>query len=629
MGNKNVRSRRLIVLLVTISMLMTMLPLLFLQGLAYTNTTAILEIPYTKTVALGGNAAPGQENFAFEFATPRSGFSLDPYVITTNGAGSHTGNIIIDITRQDVYDYIFTFGFDLWERDDGKAGWEYSKSRWFVKPYYDQSGNIQYTIRQYAGDSMLDDSERVAFTNTYTANTVTLEIPYTKIIALGGNAAPGREEFTFEFVTPRSGFTLDPYVITTNGAGSHTGNIVIDITRQDVYDYIFTFGFDVYERDGGKAGWTYSKTAWYVRPYFGQQQELRYVIREYAGDSMLDDSERVAFTNTYTANLTTSTLTALKTDAEGVPLAGATLRLEGATEAGVPRIHDVVSNASGVATFTAEPGTYTLSEFAAPSGYNPTDDKYTIFIWEGGLVYMDMGPNRNPAPYEPVTFVNRPIPTLNMDDHFAYMQGYPDNTFGPSRNMTRAEAVVMFSRLLNESMDLDKDHRSNHYPDVPATAWYANQVGYMHSLGVLRDYSRDGRFRPNEPVTRAEFATLAAHFDNLALTSTNRFTDVANNHWAVRYINSAAEKGWILGYPDNTFRPEASITRAEVVTLVNRILNRTADEAYVRSNAASLPRSFSDIASTHWAYMAVMEASIAHDFIREGTAERWTAVRSD
>jgi hypothetical protein len=192
--------------------------------------------------------------------------------------------------------------------------------------------------------------------------------------------------------------------------------------------------------------------------------------------------------------------------------------------------------------------------------------------------------------------------------------------------MTRAEAVVMFSRLLNESMDLDTDYINNYYPDVPANEWYANQVCYMQRLGVLAFYSRDERFRPDEPVTRAEFATLAAHFDNLALTDANRFSDVADGYWAVKFINSAAAKGWIIGYENGTFMPEANITRAEVVTLVNRILERSADKIYLEANSANLPRRYTDVANGDWAYLMIYEASLGHDFIKENSGESWTKV---
>ncbi|MDR0380755.1 MAG: S-layer homology domain-containing protein [Oscillospiraceae bacterium] len=127
-------------------------------------------------------------------------------------------------------------------------------------------------------------------------------------------------------------------------------------------------------------------------------------------------------------------------------------------------------------------------------------------------------------------------------------------------------------------------------------------------------------------MTRAEFATLAAHFDNLSPAGGNQFKDVANTHWAVKYINSAAAKGWIAGYPDGTFKPEANITRAEVVTLVNRILARKADQTYIDANPAKLPRGYSDLQKGHWAYWDIMEASVGHDYIKGASGETWTTV---
>ena len=148
----------------------------------------------------------------------------------------------------------------------------------------------------------------------------------------------------------------------------------------------------------------------------------------------------------------------------------------------------------------------------------------------------------------------------------------------------------------------------------------------MQKLGVLADYSHDGNFRPDEPVTRAEFATLATHFDNLTLTNTNNFSDVSADYWALKYINSASAKGWINGYPDGSFKPENRITRAEVVTLVGRMLERTGDKDYLSAFASSLPKRYSDLATAHWGYLAIMEASMGHDYAKPSTGERWISV---
>ena len=322
-----------------------------------------------------------------------------------------------------------------------------------------------------------------------------------------------------------------------------------------------------------------------------------------------------------------------KTDADGNLLSGAVFSLipdSGYTQPAGAKPYEATA-ANGYASFSPAAGQYVLSEKLAPAGYNASADKYTIRVTKDGVWLVNPGAGAV-SKYETLTYVNKKIPFLNKEDHFAFMQGYPEGDFRPEKNMTRAEAVVMFSRLLSESMDLTADHRNDCYPDVEYNnpsmlqPWYANQVCYMHSLGVLADYSRDANFRPDDPVSRAEFATLAAHFDNLKYTEKNNFSDVPPDHWAVKYINSAEAKGWITGYPDGTFKPEANITRAEVVTLVGRMLDRSADKAYLTHNAASLPRNYWDFAAAHWAHPMIYEASIGHDYIKDDAGEHWTAV---
>jgi len=338
--------------------------------------------------------------------------------------------------------------------------------------------------------------------------------------------------------------------------------------------------------------------------------------------------ETIVFVNNPTLE---SSFRVRKVDENGNPLAGAVFALvpDPVHGWGEKKSYEATSASNGYASFTVADGAYILSEKRAPAGYNASDETYLIWVQEGQILeVIDIRTQRFET-YETIVFVNKPIPTLKKDDHFAYMVGYPEGDFRPSRNMTRAEAVVMFSRLLEEGIKLDGDYINDHYPDLPPTAWYANAVCYMQSLGVLTDYSRDANFRPNEPVTRAEFATLATHFDEITLTDTNIFADVPNDHWAVKYINSAAAKGWIVGYDEGgvkNFKPEGNITRAEVVTLVNRMLERKGDGAYLAANLSSLPRTFSDLAPAHWAYLDIMESAIGHDYIKSGGVESWTGV---
>ncbi|WEK54177.1 MAG: InlB B-repeat-containing protein [Candidatus Cohnella colombiensis] len=218
------------------------------------------------------------------------------------------------------------------------------------------------------------------------------------------------------------------------------------------------------------------------------------------------------------------------------------------------------------------------------------------------------------------TIAKTNIPALDKVNHFAYMQGYPDKTFGPQKNMTRAEVTVMFARLLVEKMDVDKTYPSQ-FKDVDPAKWYANAIGYMEQYGIITGYT-DGTFRPDAPITRAEFAAIASRFDNLITGEPVIFTDVTDSYWAKDYISSAAAKGWIKGYPDGTFKPGNYITRAEVVSLVNRMLERSSDNSYVDSNKDKLNQ-YVDLTSKHWAYYDIMEATNSHDYEKTSDSETW------
>ncbi|MCL2045118.1 MAG: S-layer homology domain-containing protein [Oscillospiraceae bacterium] len=195
-----------------------------------------------------------------------------------------------------------------------------------------------------------------------------------------------------------------------------------------------------------------------------------------------------------------------------------------------------------------------------------------------------------------------------LADHVPYLNGYPDNSVRPNHPITRAEAASIFFRLLSA---IDKDYPlPSVFSDIREGVWYSQAVSYLASIRIITGYP-DGTFRPDQPITRAEFAAMASRFDNLAETYTNAFTDIAN-HWAVSVINSSYAKGWISGYPDGTFRPQQNINRAEVVTVVNKMLDRKVRLEDIPTGI----KVFNDINTTHWAYTAIVEASNDHDFIR-------------
>ena len=210
---------------------------------------------------------------------------------------------------------------------------------------------------------------------------------------------------------------------------------------------------------------------------------------------------------------------------------------------------------------------------------------------------------------------------LNTDDHIAYMSGYPEGDFRPDVDMTRAEAAQMFYNLL-----LDKDTAAEaSFSDVPANAWYAEAVNALASIGVIEGIG-DNQYAPDRAITRAEFTAIAMRFADLETGGENIFSDVAENAWYYDYVVGSIQYGWINGYPDGTFRPENTISRVEVTTIVNRMLGRSADENFVDSHADEL-RQFTDVNDSHWGYYNIMEAANAHDFTMENNTENWTALR--
>ena len=210
--------------------------------------------------------------------------------------------------------------------------------------------------------------------------------------------------------------------------------------------------------------------------------------------------------------------------------------------------------------------------------------------------------------------------TLNKTDHFAFLKGYPDGGFAPGRNMSRAEVTTMFARLLTEQMEADKTYPAS-FSDVTSAHWAANYIGYMEQFGIVRGYS-DGTFRPNAPITRAEFAAICCRFEKLT-SGTVTFSDVPASHWAAKSVAYAATRGWVTGYADGTFKPGNNITRAEVAAVTCRLLERSADEAYIRAHLKELPRVFADMNEQHWAYWYAMEAANGHDYTKSGNTETW------
>ena len=218
------------------------------------------------------------------------------------------------------------------------------------------------------------------------------------------------------------------------------------------------------------------------------------------------------------------------------------------------------------------------------------------------------------------------VPTgLNGKDHYAYVVGYPDGMVYPQKNITRAEVATIFFRLLEDETREANMTKSNSYNDMKEGAWYTCAVSTLSKMGIIKGYE-DGSFKPDASISRAEFAAIAARFDPDGDTTPATFSDVSS-HWAKDEISIAANHGWIKGYEDGSFKPDQKITRAETMTLVNRVLKRlpeTKDDLH--KDMKTWPDNQNESA---WFYLAVQEATNSHyqNLKKDGTHEKWESMR--
>lgn len=392
-----------------------------------------------------------------------------------------------------------------------------------------------------------------------------IRIPFTKEVKVSGSSAPKEETFELEIFEPGNSNITDfddlyTASVTTDGKGTYEGEIIISGPAQDVRDLI-SKGFYVREVKGNAKNWTYSDAVWHVDP-----------VQNTSG----------------TGSTGSETVSGSEFD-----------------------FHSAVLETSDNGTY------YKISETAA-------DQMVFENVYKSSSDRGDKkdDPDDPDDSHDNITIIDKTDGLLNRDDHFAFFIGYPDKTFGPGLNMTRAEVTTMFARLLTEKIDADKTY-PNTFTDVPSDHWASDYIGYMQQLGIINGYE-DGSFRPNAPVTRAEFAVIASQFEELT-EGTKSFSDVPSTYWAADYINFAATRGWVTGYEDGTFRPTNYITRAEVAAVTCRLLERSAHQSFVRNHINEL-RTYVDMSENHWAYWYVMEASNGHDYIKVNDNEIWSRI---
>ena len=247
-----------------------------------------------------------------------------------------------------------------------------------------------------------------------------------------------------------------------------------------------------------------------------------------------------------------------------------------------------------------------------------TEDVTYTAVWQKRNNNDPEDPQPVPDPEEPA------VPSLlNGEDHFAYIVGYADNLIHPQENITRAEVSTIFYRLLKDEIRSKYQTTASNFLDITANDWYNTAVSTMAELGIVNGYP-NGNFAPNDPITRAEFAAIAARFDSSSAGTKANFTDI-DRHWAETEISKAAANGWVNGYTDNTFRPNQYITRAEAMAMINRMLNRNPE---IPADLLSDMIKWSDNMDTaKWYYLDVQEATNSHDYKRKANnTERWTKI---
>ena len=294
------------------------------------------------------------------------------------------------------------------------------------------------------------------------------------------------------------------------------------------------------------------------------------------------------------------------------------------------QVATATSNRSGIALFRVSESDYRkinakselyYQELTAPEGY----------VVSGGKIDMekdDLTTNQAAAEKKVETVRNYRGSTpdlLNDADHFAYVIGYKDGNVRPYGLISRAEVTTIFFRLLKDSVRDGNLLTSSSYADVADDYWANTAISTMTGLGIVQGRSAD-TFDPKAPITRAQFAAICARFDTGKSSGTQTFTDV-KGHWAEKYIERAAELGWIKGFEDGTFRPDTYITRAQAMTMINRVLNRIPEE---NSDLLAGMNTWPDCTPGDWFYLAVQEATNSHDFKHKaGNYETWTGMNKN
>lgn len=397
--------------------------------------------------------------------------------------------------------------------------------------------------------------------------------------------------------------TAQTYTVTYHRNGADSGETVD--SRSYIFGDLAVVSENGYVRDGHSfVGWNTQRDGSGTHHVPGSSITVTDHIHLYAQwtrNSSGDDSD-----TGYTLRLT-------KLDAgDGTPLSGAKFELWRVGTRSDTRLGVYETNRYGwTQAEVSQSGDYYWVETVPPEGYR----------LGGGKHPTNTGKNSRITVYN----TEATVPALFTDDHYAYIVGVPGGTVRPNDSMTRAGVATIFFRLLKDSVRDANLLTGCTYTDVPDGHWANTAISTMTGLDIVRGYDA-AVFGPGDPITRAQFAAICARFDTGKSNGSRTFSDI-KGHWAKAYIERAAELGWISGFQDGTFHPDAYITRAQAVTMINRMLNRVPEDP---SDLLPGMNVWPDCRPGDWFYLAIQEATNSHDYRRKaGSYETWTGLNAD
>ena len=401
----------------------------------------------------------------------------------------------------------------------------------------------------------------------------------------------------------RTRMTAQTYTVTYHRNGADSGETVD--SRSYIFGDLAVVSENGYVRDGHSfVGWNTQRDGSGTHHVPGSSITVTDHIHLYAQwtrNSSGDDDD-----TGYTLRLT-------KLDAgDGTPLSGAKFELWRVGTRSDTRLGVYETNRYGwTQAEVSQSGDYYWVETVPPEGYR----------LGGGKHPTNTGKNSRITVYN----TEAAVPALFTDDHYAYIVGGPDGTVRPNDSMTRAGVATIFFRLLKDSVRDANLLTGCTYTDVPDGHWANTAISTMTGLDIVRGYDA-AAFGPGDPITRAQFAAICARFDTGKSNGSRTFSDI-EGHWAKAYIERAAELGWISGFQDGTFRPDAYITRAQAVTMINRMLNRVPEDP---SDLLPGMNVWPDCGPGDWFYLAIQEATNTHDYRRKaGSYETWTDLNAN